>query len=92
MKCRDLLHIVQHIDLIRPLCNHVLGEKHTIVHRKVAGFFTMVGGVVLSIGVSEYAHSFEIIGHLVGYALHGIGLMPFIEHEAEKISNKNIPQ
>lgn len=68
------------IDPSRFIAKHVLGPKYTLTHRKVIGTLLMILGVC---GVKIFSHEFDsIIVHIVtdilGYAFHGIGLLPWI--------------
>lgn len=71
-KLKDYINIPKHIS------SHLCGEKHSVVHRRVVGVVIIVLGVVVAKSGGE-----GIILHIVfdafGYALHGIGLIPFVE-------------
>lgn len=74
------------------ISNHMFGEKHT--HRHKMG----VGGVIAVIGVyiASSAHHFTLhfvqIGvDLIGYAVHGLGVAPYIEFFMKKDNSKSIP-
>ena len=62
------------------ICNHVMGENHSVSHRVGAGFVLMAIGVVI-------AHSaatcpiiiLSYVGDGFGYLLHGIGSLPLAE-------------
>lgn len=60
-------------------CTHLFGEKHTAGHRMFTGAVFMVTGV----GVSKLfveIHVLHFFFDLLGYAIHGMGCLPFIEH------------
>lgn len=64
----------------RIICIHLLGHHHDKRHRMIAGFCVMIVGV----GCAKLAvfTSYEIAKYLLdlfGYAIHGLGLTPFIE-------------
>lgn len=68
------------LDLSRYIAMHVLGNKHTIIHRKIIGTLLMIIGVC---GVKLFSHNFNsiiihITSDILGYAFHGIGLIPLI--------------
>ena len=68
-------------NLSERIYTHLLGENHTHVHRKITGVFIMVFGVGLV--KFTYMFPFEIIhfvGDGVGYLIHGIGCLPFVEN------------
>lgn len=72
-----LLKTLSKCDLTKPLTDHIAGKNHTKTHRRC------VGGVILIIGVliSKLGGDIVVL-HVVfdafGYALHGVGLIPFI--------------
>lgn len=79
-----LIHLPKHI------ADHLVGEDHTIIHRRISGGVVMGFGV----GVTYVTHHMfggviGFIGDLVGYGIHGIGLMPFVSaFEQEKKNEK----
>ena len=69
---------VKKINVARGICDHLLDNKHTDKHRMA------VGGMIIFVGVliSKIHVEFIIIHYFldgIGYAIHGIGLTPFIE-------------
>ncbi len=67
------------LDISKPICNHLIGEHHSQTHRKATGVIIMVFGV----GITKFLLIFDpmiihFIGDIVGYAFHGIGLLPFV--------------
>lgn len=73
-----------HIDLNLPrvALRHMTGSDHTPAHHMVAGGGIMVIGVLIA--KSAYLLPDLLVIHvgvdLVGYLIHGIGAVPFIEH------------
>lgn len=66
------------LNVSKTICNHLIEEKHSHCHRMVVGAIIMVIGVSISkIAVSITVLHFFLDG--VGYAIHGIGLIPFID-------------
>jgi hypothetical protein len=64
---------------IRILCNHLFGEQHTKNHRIGTGVAMAIGGVcVAKIHVDNFI--LYLIVDLVGYGLHGFGLLPLFAH------------
>lgn len=79
--------IATNLNVSKVICNHLIDEKHTDRHRCFAGVFIMVIGVSISkIHVAYIAVHFLLDG--VGYAIHGIGLIPFVD-ALSKIAHKD---
>ena len=72
------------LNVVRPICRNLVGQHHGFAHRAVVGVGIMLLGVVLAktIGHHEYA-IIALLGDTLGYGLHGIGLIPFVEHLLE---------
>lgn len=72
--------IVYKINIVRPICNNLVGKHHTFTHRTMFGIAIMIVGVLIA---KEFGHSSNelvaTIGDAVGYGLHGVGLTPFVE-------------
>lgn len=71
-------------NLPREICHHAIGKEHTHSHRMVAGTCIMLVGVA----IAKSAHFFDAtLIHfsmdMVGYAVHGLGALPFIEYVME---------
>lgn len=75
------------------IANHVVGENHTQVHRRIFGLAIMFIGVGMA-HVSAHISSIiiSICGDLVGYSLHGTGLIPFLHDLENAIKNGAKPQ
>lgn len=74
------------LDVSKPICNHLIGECHSQSHRKITGIAIMIFGV----GITKVLLIFDpiiihFIGDIVGYAFHGIGLLPFV-NSLEKVN------
>lgn len=74
------------IDFTKGISTHLCGPQHSKIHKR------LVGGAILFIGVAVSKLASDVlILHIVfdgiGYALHGIGLIPFIS-AIEKIAEK----
>lgn len=82
----SLTHLVIHrLNIVRPMCSALLGEDHSVRYRMGAGVVIMAVGVTLAKTVGHIPHwLIGGIGDAVGYGLHGLGLVPFIDHLAEK--------
>lgn len=73
------------VNLVRPLCNKLIGKDHEFHHRAVGGIAIMIVGVL----VAKYTghtgiESINVIGETVGFSLHDIGLSPFLESLLEE--------
>lgn len=79
-----LFWILGHINLSKHITNHLVGEDHSPRHQKITGLFIIMFGVAISkLSLLLNTHVVHFIGDAVGYAIHGIGLIPFakdIEH------------
>lgn len=71
-RLRDYINIPKHIS------NHLCGENHSIAHRRIAGGVIIILGVVVA-KVGGEGIILHIVFDAFGYALHGIGLIPFVE-------------
>lgn len=72
--CLDKLNIAKHIT------NHIVGQTHTSKHQKIAGIFIMLFGVALGkFSLLIDVHIVHYIADVIGYAIHGIGLIPFVK-------------
>lgn len=71
---------MRHIDIPRKVCVEMLGQHQK--HRMVNGGVVMVTGVLLThtvmVLVPEY-HAVRLMADVLGYLLHGVGAIPFIE-------------
>lgn len=61
------------------LCNHLLGEGHSHRHRMIVGILTMFIGVVVA-KVGSPTLILHCITETLGFGLHAIGAIPFIEY------------
>lgn len=70
--------ILVKLNVSRTICDHLLNEHHTETHRMGVGVF-IIG---LGVSISKIHVDFIVIHYFLdgfGYAIHGIGLVPFIE-------------
>ena len=88
MKFKEDLSRLRHLDLSRMICNHLVGDNHSKMHRYSAGVCIMAVGVGLTkiVLMSEIGliHAF---GDLIGYGVHGIGAIPFVDGLIHKHKN-----
>lgn len=76
-KCAKFLDC---INLSKYINNHLVGKDHTIRHQKIAGIAIMLTGVAIGkLSLLIDAHLIHYIGDVVGYGIHGIGLIPFVK-------------
>lgn len=74
-KCaRCYFNIPKHIS------THLFGENHTTRHHKIVGAALMSIGVgIAMLNTLIEVRMIHFTADLVGYALHGVGLTPFIK-------------
>lgn len=71
--------LIKCIDISRYISNHLVGENHSLTHRKITGVFVMITGVLITKAVITIPDmTIHVVGDIVGYAIHGIGLIPFV--------------
>lgn len=71
---------LDNLNLPRMICVHLIGEQHTHVHHMIVGFVIMVFGItVVKLSLLADWSFIHVAGDLSGYAIHGIGLTPFVE-------------
>lgn len=79
---------IERINIPKIVCIHLIGENHTSKHRMAVGAIVMGFGVVISkITANLYILSF--CGDVIGYLIHGIGSIPFVEHLSSIIASAN---
>ncbi len=72
---------LKNLNISKNICNHFLGENHTASHRMFCGFGVMIVGVLVSHVSSESSIIIiKILGDLSGYAIHGLGVLPYAEY------------
>jgi hypothetical protein len=75
-----ILRVVRVADIPKKVCNNLIGEHHTSIHRMTAGAVIMVVGVTIAkLEPSGMFHILHYTCDIVGYALHGLGTVPFID-------------
>lgn len=85
---RKPLMIVRRINVTHFICDNLLGKDHSHGHRMGFGIILMGVGVYVSklFGEIEFA-VVHYATDVVGYAIHGLGLTPFVELLLEKASS-----
>lgn len=62
------------------LAEHLVGEDHSTRHRMFIGVLVMVFGVTLAKGGADiHLLGIHYLADGIGYAIHGAGLMPFLD-------------
>lgn len=67
------------MNLPKHLSNHLIGKHHSSGHRMGFGFVIMVLGVTMTKIIHQPFYLYVLLD-IFGYALHGIGLIPVVEH------------
>lgn len=70
---------IEKVDVPKIICVHLIGEDHTLHHRMGVGFIIMSIGVLISRFSEGSFYIIHFFGDLVGFAIHGIGTIPFGE-------------
>lgn len=68
----------------RWLCNVLIGKHHTPTHRGVAGVTLMAIGVTIAKHAPHSPFVFALVLDGIGYFLHGLGAVPFVESWTEQ--------
>lgn len=77
------------VNMTRPLCDALLGEHHSAKHRMLAGVgFMAIGVFIAKVAGHSPTMLISALGDCFGYALHGLGLTPFIEHLADLVRKR----
>lgn len=84
MPKKTLLGKVRTFNLIAHLCHAALGPDHHPAVRYSAGAGIMCIGVAIAkFGGQIHVFHIHFFADLVGYGVHGLGLVPFIEKVIE---------
>lgn len=81
--------VIRKANFAIPLCDALLGEKHPVKYRMATGVFVMAVGVTIAktLGHGPYMLA-SFLADAVGYGLHGVGLIPFVDHLVEKFKHR----
>ncbi len=83
--------LLSKVNVPRMVCDHLFDKNHSDAHRMVVGVIIMGFGVMIS-----KTHTSIIILHYifdgVGYAIHGLGVTPFVERLTKFVSGDNHEQ
>lgn len=64
----------------KKICNNLIGKEHNLTHRVIVGTIIMTVGVYIT-KLAAMTHNIfiDILGDTIGFLLHGIGAIPFVE-------------
>lgn len=80
---------LQKLNVVYLMSDHLFDGKHSARHRMAVGVVVMVVGVVVSKSGFGFAHAVaHYAADIVGYAIHGLGAVPFIERLGELVNGK----
>lgn len=75
-----LQFVIKKVNIPKKVCHVLVGEEHKFIHRAVVGICIMViGAGVAHAGGHSGSVFLAISGDTVGFGMHGIGLIPFVE-------------
>lgn len=81
------------ICISRIICTHLIGESHSKLHRFTVGVSIMVVGVTITKAfLGFHSVAIHILSDVLGYGLHGIGLIPFADAFISINANKKLAQ
>jgi hypothetical protein len=77
---KKVTNFLYRINLSRLLANHLVGKEHNVIHQRIVGVCVMIIGVLVAKLSLLVGHDLliHITADVVGYGLHGIGLVPFV--------------
>lgn len=68
------------VNLVGIVCDHVLSENHSHLHRVVAGVLVAMVGVLIAHNLGHsHNQAIAVAGDGVGYTLHGLGIAPILD-------------
>lgn len=72
------------LDLEKPvkfICNHIAGENHKPVHRRICGVVVAVFGVTLAVTGHEICpvKAVAALCDFIGYTMHAAGVIPLLK-------------
>jgi hypothetical protein len=85
-KCIDCKKVVfTNLNVAKHVCNHLIGEHHTLAHRMLIGILIMaVGELIGNLGHSHAIAHIAMSGS--GSLIHAIGAIPFVEKASKIVS------
>lgn len=73
---------LKRLNVVKFVWNHLLNRKHSYTHRVITGSIIMLIGVLIAKHVSHLPYM-HYIADMVGYAVHGVGAIPFVDKLVE---------
>ncbi len=73
-----IIHLIDKINVSKHIVDHLVGVNHNHVHRVSVGIIIAYIGTYLTHFMSHYSLFVTLTGELVGFGMHGIGLIPII--------------
>lgn len=73
---------------IKWLCNHLVGKHHTLRHRILFGIVFILIGVYVAHCAHHFNNVLAFVVDGVGYLIHGIGAIPFVEATIALVSTE----
>lgn len=80
--------LIKKVNVTRVVCNHLVGEGHTEGHRMITGAIIIIVGVGIS-KVPTSIHAIHWVADAVGFGIHALGCVPFIERFLSASKTKN---
>lgn len=72
--------VVRKVNVITPVAKTLFGPKHKFQHRACIGVIVMAFGVTIAKTAGHMEPlALAVIGDMIGYGVHGLGLVPFLE-------------
>jgi hypothetical protein len=76
---KKFMRLLSKLNLSKWIASHLIGKNHSIIHRQITGIAIMIFGVGLAKLFGELSIDYvRFFGDILGYGLHGIGLIPFV--------------
>lgn len=83
-KKKRIALLVQRANLLRPIAAVLLGKHHKPSHRMALGVVVMAAGISIYKGGEHFDSTvIAFVTDGIGFFVHGMGLVPFLEHLAE---------
>jgi type II secretory pathway predicted ATPase ExeA len=83
--------LIHKLNAPRALCELAFGPNHSVYHRLAAGSVIMATGVCIAKApgaIDIHLVTLHYVADAVGYAIHGIGLTPFLDHIIKSFEKK----
>lgn len=69
------------------ICENLIGENHTKTHHMIAGGMIAIFGVgIVKVSMWVPFEPVHFAGELIGYVIHGIGSIPFVDHIVKEMN------